>query len=161
VKWLPPPVPVWVPSRSNFSVASPGLTGVLVEVDGEFAQLGPGPGRLDVDLDDARVGSDREGREAQGRTAADSPSRTTGVRRAAAALDRRHQAHGQVELGDRRQEDEEVAVADLDAERRAGGLLDVQDARRGARSGVLRNGEVRALGEWRDVVMVGAVRPRE
>ena len=57
-KWLPPPVPVWRPSVMNFSADRRVSNAAWYRNSVCSHQLAPAVGRMDVDLDHARIGRD-------------------------------------------------------------------------------------------------------
>ncbi len=63
--WLPPPVPPWVPSKSNDSVDSRASRASLVEGFQLLPLLGEAGRRRDVDLDDTGVGRDAHRRDSR------------------------------------------------------------------------------------------------
>ena len=137
VRWLPPPVPVWVPSSANFSVPRPDPAGGLVERRwcGRH-QLGPRARRVDVDLDHAGVrGDDEAGQAGVGRRGvALDDDRLRGAR--GGGLDGGDAARRRGRPPERRQEDVDVPVAQLDAQ---GG-----DRRRLGHLGLVRLGALAA-----------------
>ena len=58
--WLPPPVPVWRPSSANFSVPRRQKRASSYSAVGHLVELGPRPRRVDVDLEDPRIGRHRQ-----------------------------------------------------------------------------------------------------
>ena len=122
--WLPPPVPTWRPSSMNFSAPRPHLRGFLVDGGGDVDRLLPGGRRVHVDLDHAGVGRDLDVAEARVVRAARSlPGGRAGRLAAAACSMAATRAAIVLAVGERRQEHAQVAVARLDGQRRAHGLL--------------------------------------
>ncbi len=106
------------------------LPRVLVERLGQLDELGPGRGRLDVDLDDARVRRDRQGANA-GVPGERVALEDHGVARLGRGLlDDAEELGAELDVLHGREEDEQVPVALLDDERVAGRVVDVPVGRR-------------------------------
>ena len=106
------------------------LAGGGVQRRGDLGELGPGRRRVDVDLDDSWVRGDgeRAGPGVAGQRIALEDDRCSNL--GSGALDDRDQFDSVLELLQRRQEDEQVAVALLDRQCRRRGVGDRSDGRR-------------------------------
>ena len=137
----------------------PDVAGVVVEALGQVAQLRPGPGGLDVDLDHARVRGHRKAgdRRVAGQRVALEHDRHAAV--GGAVLDHPDQLEGPLGVGQRWQEDEDVTVARLHGDGVPRRLLDVVHGGRGHDRARLR--ERRTRGEGRGVRDVRWRVPRE
>ena len=137
--------------------AQPALGGGGVEHLGGVDQLPPRPGRVQVDLDDPRVRGHHQdllARVARRRVALDDEL-VAGRHRH--RLDHRQQFHGVLEVGERRQEHGEAAVAQLHPQRGGRGRLHRHHRGRGAARGRLHPAHRTAVGQRRPLVEGGPV----